>query len=185
MPKHIYITGASNGGMMTYRMLIEKPDLFVAGAAFIANLPKNIQQIQRPSKATPIMIANGTDDPIVKWEGGQVGRDDGRGELTSTLDTLSWWQMSNRVKAQATQHLDLPNINRRDRCQISLDIYNDGNESTTKSAPVWLYTVKGGGHAMPSIQYDAASSFLIKRLIGRQCKDAEGAELAWRFFKKY
>jgi len=30
----IYVTGASNGGMMTYRLLIDTPDRFTAGAAF-------------------------------------------------------------------------------------------------------------------------------------------------------
>jgi len=37
-PEQIYVTGASNGGLMTYRLLIEAPDRFAAGAAFIANL---------------------------------------------------------------------------------------------------------------------------------------------------
>ena len=35
----VFVTGASNGGMMTYRLLDGFPGRFDAGAAFIANMP--------------------------------------------------------------------------------------------------------------------------------------------------
>ncbi len=35
---------------------------------------------------------------------------------------------------------------------------------------------------MPSIRHDISNSLIVRRLIGTVCKDAEGAELAWRFF---
>jgi polyhydroxybutyrate depolymerase len=182
--KHIYISGASNGGMMTYRMLIEKPELFAAGVAFIANLPSNLEQIKYASKPVPMLIMNGTEDPIVKWDGGAVANGK-RGELASTKATLSWWQANNNVSTKATKHVDLPDITRRDFCKLSLDQYNDTDKLGNVSTPVWLYTAKGGGHTMPSIKYDSITSFLAKRFFGYQCKDAEGAELAWQFLKQF
>jgi polyhydroxybutyrate depolymerase len=177
-PKRIYVTGASNGGMMTFRMLIEAPELFAGGAAFIASLPARTQSLPRPSRPTPIMIVNGTKDPLVKWEGGLVARDESRGVTASTAETISWWVKANNAAAQVTRHETLPDINRNDGCQITLDVY----DADRGGAPVWLYTANGGGHTMPSIRYDISNSIIVRRLIGTLCKDAEGAELAWRFF---
>jgi polyhydroxybutyrate depolymerase len=36
-PKRVHVTGASNGGMMSMRLLIEAPELFAAAATFIGN----------------------------------------------------------------------------------------------------------------------------------------------------
>jgi polyhydroxybutyrate depolymerase len=177
-PKRIYVTGGSNGGMMTFRMLIEAPELFAGGAAFIANLPAGTQSLPRPSRPTPIMIVNGTKDPLVKWEGGLVARDESRGVTASTAETIAWWVKANGATPQVTRRETLPDINRNDGCQISLDVY----AADRGGAPVWLYTANGGGHAMPSIRYEISDSPIVRRLIGTACKDAEGAELAWRFF---
>lgn len=176
--KRIYITGGSNGGMMTFRMLIEAPEQFAAGAAFIANLPANMQSLPRPALPTPIMIVNGTKDPLVKWEGGVVARDESRGVTASTAETVAWWVKANGATPQASRRDSLPDINQNDGCQITLDVY----DADHGGAPVWLYSVIGGGHAMPSIRYDISNSLIVRRLIGTACKDAEGAELAWRFF---
>jgi polyhydroxybutyrate depolymerase len=177
-PKRIYVTGASNGGMMTFRMLIEAPELFAGGAAFIANLPAGTQTLPRPQRPAPIMIVNGTKDPLVKWEGGLVARDESRGVTASTAETVAWWVKANGAAPQVTRRETLPDINRNDGCQITLDVY----DADRGGAPVWLYTANGGGHTMPSIRYDISDSLIVRRLIGTACKDAEGAELAWRFF---
>ncbi len=177
-PTRIYVTGASNGGMMTFRMLVEVPELFAAGAAFIANLPENTEALQRPTKSTPIVIVNGTKDPLVKWEGGIVAGDSERGVTTSTAATVAWWVKANNATPQAVRREILPNLNRSDGCQITLDVHR----AERGGAPVWLYTVEGGGHTLPSIRYELPDSRLLRRVVGNVCRDAEGAELAWRFF---
>ncbi|MCJ7717541.1 MAG: prolyl oligopeptidase family serine peptidase, partial [Anaerolineales bacterium] len=91
----IFVTGASNGGMMTYRLLIDQPDRFAAGAAFIANLPAPVENLPLPESPTPLLIANGTEDPLVPWEGGMVGKD--RGWVISTEDTVNWWVNANQA----------------------------------------------------------------------------------------
>ncbi len=45
----VYVTGASNGGTMTYRMLMEHPEVFAAGAAFVANLTRAGEAVSGPS----------------------------------------------------------------------------------------------------------------------------------------
>jgi polyhydroxybutyrate depolymerase len=177
-PARIYVTGASNGGMMTFRLLIEASDLFAGGAAFIANLPEGASQLPRPARAVPLMIVNGTADPLVKWEGGLVARSEARGATLSTAATVAWWTDANRAARAVTRQSALPDLDPRDGCTLTLDEY----AATPGGAPVWLYTARGGGHVMPSLQHELRDTRLVRRTIGNISKDAEGAELAWSFF---
>jgi polyhydroxybutyrate depolymerase len=174
-PSRTYVTGASNGGMMTYRLLVEMPESFAAGAAFIANLPDS-PAIPQPTIPTPLMIANGTKDPVVKWAGGTIaGRSD---RLMSSTATLAWWLQANRTTATAST-ATLPDLDPSDGCRIAKTEY-----AATGGAPVLFYQVEGGGHTMPTRQLSTPSRFQ-QRLIGSTCHDAEGANLAWNFLKKY
>ena len=175
-PEQIYLTGGSNGGLMTYRLLIEAPDRFAAGAAFIANLPEPALKLPVLGKPTPLMISNGTEDPLMLWEGGLVGKD--RGMVISAEETADWWAIANRVNPdQKTTEL-LPDADPEDNCRIQKDYYPAGSDG----APVLFYTNQGGGHAMPSGKHPFPDNFLIRRVIGPVCRDAEGAILAWEFF---
>jgi Prolyl oligopeptidase family len=54
----VCVTGISNGGTMTERLVIERPDLFAAAAAFVTNLPE--RDIPFPSVGTPFFLLSGT-----------------------------------------------------------------------------------------------------------------------------
>ena len=54
------------------------------------------------------MIANGTLDPLVPWEGGMVGKD--RGEVISTRETVDWWIDANQADPNLVQVDILPDI---------------------------------------------------------------------------
>jgi polyhydroxybutyrate depolymerase len=177
-PSRIYVTGASNGGMMTYRLLVEMPESFAAGAAFIATLPDS-KTLPQPLLPTPLMIANGTDDPLVKWAGGNIpGRPD---RLMSTPATVDWWLQANRANIKQPQITTLPDLNPQDGCRIIKTAYT----ADPGGAPVMFYKVAGGGHDMPSTRQQSTPSRLQQRLIGSTCHDAEGAKLAWDFLKNY
>lgn len=176
--ERIYLTGASNGGLMTYRLLIETPDRFAAGAAFIANLPEPAQNLPVLGKPTPLMISNGTEDPLMPWEGGLVGKD--RGMVISAEETVSWWVIANKVNpGQKTSEL-LLDADPEDNCRIQKVYYPSGSNG----APVVFYTVQGGGHAVPSGKHPLPDNLLIRWLIGPECRDAEGVILAWDFFNQ-
>ncbi|MCK5247477.1 hypothetical protein KAR02_11285, partial [Candidatus Bipolaricaulota bacterium] len=59
-PDRVYATGASNGGMMTYRLAIEAGGSFAAMAAVIANLP-DPSECSTTASPIPMLIMNGTD----------------------------------------------------------------------------------------------------------------------------
>jgi len=72
-PDRVYIAGISNGGMMALRMLCEASELFAGAGTVIANMPARIGPTCRPQRAVPIVMLNGTADPLIPYIGGGVG----------------------------------------------------------------------------------------------------------------
>ena len=64
-----FVTGPSNGGLMTYRLATELPDRVAAAAAFIANRPE-LSECPMATAPIPVLIVNGTDDPLMPYDGG-------------------------------------------------------------------------------------------------------------------
>ncbi|MGB7563411.1 MAG: PHB depolymerase family esterase [Prochlorococcaceae cyanobacterium] len=178
-PRRVYLTGASNGGMMTYRLLIEAPGRFAAAATFIAALPLDSALLSPPKRPTPLLIANGTEDPLVRWEGGRTA---GRpGLLRGAEATLDWWIRANRADRKHPVQRSLSDTDPRDGCRLLVTTYR----ALPGGAPVQFVTMAGGGHAMPSREHRLPDTRLVRRLIGPVCRDAEGADMAWDFLSKF
>ncbi|WP_439578563.1 prolyl oligopeptidase family serine peptidase [Elioraea sp.] len=69
-PLRVYVTGVSNGGMIVDRLLIEAPGRFAA-ATFVAAVPASAP-LEVPAVPKPLLIVNGTRDPLARWEGGPI-----------------------------------------------------------------------------------------------------------------
>jgi len=96
------------------------------------------------------------------------------------LETAAWWVIANRVDTdQKTSEL-LPDLDPEDNCRIQKDYYPAGPDG----APLLFFTVQGGGHAVPSEKHPLLDNFLIRRVIGPECRDVEGVTLAWEFFNQ-
>jgi len=175
----VYVTGASNGGIMSFRLLMEAPEPFAAAAAFVAALPKEGSRFKTPSRPTPLMIANGTHDPLMQWQGGQIAG--GRGETRSVADTVQWWLQANKAGPTATETVTLPDRDPQDGCTIERRTY----PAQAGGAPMVTYTLRGGGHNLPSARYPLRDSWMLRRFIGPVCKDAEGPELVWEFLSAH
>lgn len=165
--KQTFVSGASNGGMMAYRLATELPDRVAAAAAFIANRP--VPTECPDSAPVPMMIVNGTEDRIMPYDGGSIIND--RGEVISAEATRDYWisvNQANALNPKITQLTD------RDPDDDSVIICEDYSASGS-GAMVRFCTVKGGGHTMPSVEHGV--------ILGRQNRDIEGARLAWEFFE--
>lgn len=173
-----YLTGASNGGMMAYRLLVEASDEFDAAAVWIASLPDGlvIEPLRNP---VPLLIGNGTDDPVVRWGGGRVMWFPG--SRASIPIALERWIAGMRANARSAQTAQLPNANPDDGCILIRTDF----PPHPQGAPVTFIEMRGGGHALPSRSHPIRLGRLAARLIGTQCRDAEGAELSWRFFRQH
>lgn len=176
--KRVYVTGVSNGGVMAYRLASELDDKIAAIAAFIANKPKNSQCEDHPDNPVPVMIINGTADPMMPFNGGEVSKGD-RGMVLSTKATVAYWAKQNGVAGTPAAIDTLQNISREDESYVIRFRYG----SAKAGAPVVLYKVAGGGHLMPSVKHIVPH--WIERLLGNQNNDVEGARIAWQFLSQF
>jgi len=175
----VYCTGISNGGQMCLRLAYELSDK-IAAIAMISAANAAVNDCQPPNNPIPIMMINGTDDPILPWDGGQVaaGLEDDQGTTISVMDTIAFWTTHNST--EEINITDIPNIDTFDKSTVSKETYGNGEEGTE----VILYRVNGGGHPIPSIQ--ERYSWLYQRLlVGWQNHDIETAVEAWAFLQKH
>ncbi len=173
-PKRVYITGMSNGGMMSIRMACEASDKITAIAPIIANMPVDIVEACKPKKKISFLLMNGTADPLVPWDGGHVNAAfKNRGKVLSTTNTLKFWKRHNgcsKVKSEMT----LPNKNTKDGSIIGKKEF-----VCDEGAEMVLYSVRGGGHTLPGSNVPNRP-----RLLGKKNLDANGAVLIWDFLKE-
>jgi len=171
-PDRIYVTGASNGGMMALRMACEASDILAAAGALIASLPADLSC--EPEHPIPILLMNGTKDPLVPFDGGQVHffrRE--FGEVISTPDTIAFWAAANGCDPTPRTE-QLPDLDPRDGTRIQLDTYSGCDEGVS----VVLYTVEGGGHTLPG-----GTQYVLEFVIGRVSQDLHAGEAIWQFFE--
>jgi len=69
--KRIYAVGISNGGIFSQRLAIELSQHFAAIASLTAQIAKPLAKTQ-PTNPISVLIMNGTKDPFVPYEGGEV-----------------------------------------------------------------------------------------------------------------
>ncbi len=70
-PKQIYVTGVSNGGHMTLTLACSHAELFAAAASVIANFTETMMASCKPSRPLPMVMMNGTADPLIAYNGGR------------------------------------------------------------------------------------------------------------------
>lgn len=92
-PKQVFAIGLSGGGHMCYKIAMTMPGTLRATTAIIANLPDDDNLDCEESKVPiPIMIVNGTEDPLNRYEGGMMRAGDFiMGNVRSTDRTFKYW----------------------------------------------------------------------------------------------
>ncbi|WP_319558187.1 hypothetical protein [Thiomicrorhabdus sp.] len=171
-----FVAGASNGGMMTLRLGCELSGRFTAIAAIIANIPKKILGSCHPRPELPVLIMNGTKDPLVPWKGGEMkflGSEGGK--VTSTAENVAFWVANNHC-ALTPEHRKLQDKVSRDRSTVEVFDYDrcDGHSR------VVLYQINNGGHHIPGIE-----SPELRFLFGNKNMDIQAIPEIWAFFKRY
>ena len=171
--QRIFATGISRGGQASYFVACAHPDRIRAIAPVAMPMPVYMLDECAKAPATGIAIFNGTDDPLVPYDGGhiKVGKRE-RDEVMSTDDTVEFWRTRNQCAATTTEKV----INtRRDRMEVRRFHWEHCD-----LAPVLLYRIEGGGHTWPS-----GRQYLPRLVVGRVNKDIDGAEEVWSFFSQF
>lgn len=172
----VYATGASNGGIMSHRLGIELSKKFAAIAPVIGGIAEPLGEKFKPEKAVPVLILQGTEDPLVPYDGGAIrvlgGRE--RGRILSTDDAVKKWAEHNGCAKTETEELE--DKDPKDGCKVKVTRRTEGRDGSE----VVLYRIEGGGHTWPG-----GTQYMPERAIGRVCRDFDAAETIWTFFKKH
>src|SRR5262245_36116954 len=139
-PARIYLAGMSNGGMMTLRMLCEASELFAGAGTIIANMPAGIGDACQPKKPLPVVMFNGTADPLVPYQGGGVGFAGKRGNVWPAERTAAFLAEVNGCGGPAIQPLATGAPEEATKV-VRLDWF-----PCSSGQPVTLYRIEGGGH---------------------------------------
>jgi polyhydroxybutyrate depolymerase len=175
-PHRVYLTGPSNGGMMTFRLVCEASELFAAAAPIIASMPADLASGCKPARPTPILVMDATADPLVPYGGGEVGFRGERGRVLSTAETIALLRNVNRCSGGSSSDR-LPDSDPADGSNVDVIRWTD----CSSHAPVVLYRINGGGHRIP--RQNEGPRPVVDRLLGRANHDFEAAEAIWAFFK--
>ena len=158
---------------MSLRMACEAGHMITAVGAVIANLPSHLRC--QHSGPVSVLLMNGTEDPLVPFEGGQVRffrRE--LGEVLSTGKTSG--EFVNRSSCSGPPEVVwLPDVNPDDGTVTYRETFSD----CETGAIFTKYIVRGGGHTMPG-----GTQYAPRYLIGRVSKDFSGAEAIWDFFER-
>jgi polyhydroxybutyrate depolymerase len=169
----VFSAGWSNGGQLGYRLALERANEFAGVAAISASLPKPGNLACTPSHAPmPVLIINGTADPINPFDGGDVrlGSAD-LGPVYSSRETAEYWAKLNGIAgAPAITHLAHKNAS-----DPSVD---EMTWSAPGKFPVALFAVNGGGHVVPQRALQDWGG------LGRQTRDLDAPVAIWDFFSK-
>lgn len=168
----VFATGISNGGLMSFRLGCDLPGRIRAIAPVTASIPASIADACRRTSGVGLVLFNGTADPLVPYDGGQIrafGKD--RGEVLSTSETIRIWVERNSCA-------DLPEQRElADRSDDGTRVRTVAYRHCRSGAQVLLYRIDGGGHTWPG-----GRQYLGKWLIGRTSRDIDAGDEIWKFF---
>jgi polyhydroxybutyrate depolymerase len=140
-PAHIYVAGISNGGMMTLRMLCEAPELYAGAATVIANMPAETGASCRLKKPMPVVMFNGTADPLVPYQGGGVGFTGSRGTVWAAERTAAFIARANGCSGPDEQPVGGSGGG-------PIKVMRLDWAGCSSGQTVTLYRVEGGGHQL-------------------------------------
>jgi polyhydroxybutyrate depolymerase len=178
-PSNMFLTGTSNGALMTYTYAFWYPSTVRAIAVSSGNLPLNPESgtcTSGSSVPLPILITHGTLDPAMPAAGGCVANLGGacnRGQVISQSATIQYWLQRNGL-SNTTPTISSFDFNLSDAGNVEKRIYSGPNQ-------IVYYVLNGAGHAVPSRTVFSNTT----PASGAQNRDIEYAVEVWQFFRQY
>jgi len=164
-PTRIYAAGLSEGGFMSLRLGCALGDRIAAVGAVGAAMPKTM--ICLPSRPVPLVMINGTSDPVVKYGGGT--EQDLRVTTLSVEDSAKAWARIDRC-AEKPEHSKLSSS--KGGTETKVDTYT----GCQQDAQVVSYSLKGSGNTWPGgMQYEA------EQQVGKTSGDVNADAILWSF----
>lgn len=163
-PERVYATGYSMGGMFSFRLGCDMRDRITGVASVASTFPEYLLTACERTSPVPVIVLQGTDDPVIPWAGA-------RGAYLSAVNTLTYWSLHNQCRTYSgIEALDdfVPGDNTR----VMRESYTD----CLNNADVLLYGVYFGGHTWPG------GPFQTQFNVGNTTLDIHAAQAIWNFF---
>ncbi|HXQ63389.1 MAG TPA: PHB depolymerase family esterase [Steroidobacteraceae bacterium] len=167
----VFVTGMSNGGMMTLKLACEARDVFSGFVAVASSLNEQLAGSCEATGIARLALIDGTEDPMVPWAGGTVAvLGMARGRVIGAPKSFARFLAAARCRSERTE----PQLDRiaGDGTQLTLHV----GEDCAGGAEVRLYEVDGGGHAWPG-----GPRYAPERLIGKVSRELDATDETWRF----
>jgi len=161
-PDRIYMTGGSNGGMMTYVYAVQRPQKLAAIAPVVASM---FSFDTKPATPLPILIINGEKDEEVPIEGGMsrnpIVRRGQQAPFKSIEEVAKFWVSANSSQAEPLVSVD---------GTVTTQRY----EAMEGGAVTEVVVDSAGGHGWPGAR--------TRRDGNQPIRSFSGAERVWEFF---
>lgn len=171
----IFATGISNGGFMSMRLACHLSDRIAAVGVVTAQMSVDLVDTCAPQDPVGILMMNGTDDPLVPYEGGYVKVFfQKRGAIWSTDETIDFWVNYFECDDMPLSER-LPDVE-DDDMRIQRETYT----GCVDGAGVILYQIEGGGHT-----WAGGIPYLPALIVGHTAEDIVAADEIWAFFQTF
>lgn len=167
--KRVYVTGLSNGGMMSYRLASELADRIAAIAPVAGTMA--VEKYQ-PSRPISVVHFHGTKDTFVPYNGPANKKDTPVFlRFRSVDDTIKTCLKANGCDEAAKEtEIDMT----ADKIKVIRKDYGKGK----LGSEVVLYVIENGGHVWPGMTFGLA-------LLGQSTKNISANEVMWDFFRRH
>jgi polyhydroxybutyrate depolymerase len=137
-----YISGISNGGDFCNLLICKSSGQFKAAAPLISCIMKDMYDSCINLKPFPVLLLNGMEDKTTYWAG-DMKNEQGYGPYLPTQAMVEFYIAKNNSMLTKTDTV-VGDLTIKDDYTVRSFYINQSNDK-----PVWVYTVKNGGHAMP------------------------------------
>ena len=129
---------------MTLTLACTHAELFAAAASVIANFTETMMAACKPSRSIPLLMMNGTADPLIAYGGGRGTSRYAVPNVVSTAGTIAFWRKNNGCAAADRQSTRLSDKDTEDSSTVTRV-----DSDCPDGRDVVLYRIDGGGHRMP------------------------------------
>jgi polyhydroxybutyrate depolymerase len=169
-PRRVYAAGISNGAGFSYRLACDLPGTFAAIAA-VAGAPAAVLE-ERCAVTRPVSVIafQGTRDPLMPYEGGDVALRRGR-VLSAPRSAALFAGVDGCAPAPVVAA-------EPDTVADGIRVRRTTYEACREGRSVVLYTIDGGGHTWPG-------GPAVGRRVGRVSRDIDASRVMLDFFDRH
>lgn len=139
--KRVFVTGASNGGVMSHTLAGRLADRIAAIAPIVAAMARPVYEEFPPSRPVSVLMINDKGDPFRLWDGRG-----GRANDVSMPETIAKWKQANGCGSEQTVSAEAI-AGEVDDARVSHTVWSDCAEGVNME----LYVVEANSHQVSAV----------------------------------